>query len=402
MSKELEDYHWLCPEPFGNIRTSPHGYPSPCCIIFAHEDQHKFIDYSKYPKVSEISHKDWWNSDMSKRFRNAMKHGGDDEFLNAFCRVCKNQEASGNRSHRQWYLARFENDFAHKKEEFKKNVESDEYPSFLYSIELDHLVGNVCNLSCVMCDSISSSSYDKEAVELGEKPHREVALKKDRVFDKDLYDIVNMSEEIKFAGGEPLMSKNVYKVFEMVENPEDKTVRVVTNGTKFVEKFIESTKNFKKVTVNLSLESVEEFNDYLRYPIQWNDFYENVQKFENATNVEVYLTPTYNAINVGRLHELYEYFDDDLLTEGSLVEGNEFSLRSVPPDIKDLYLNRLYHYGKYSIVRNAIKYLENVKYEEYEMYSMLSKLKRRDRHRNTNLLDHVPEWKKYYENCISY
>ena len=77
------------------------------------------------------------------------------------------------------------------------------------------------------------------------------------------------------------------------------------------------------------------------------------------------------------------------------VTNNFYSVNSIPDDIKEIYLNKLYEEG----ATDLINYLEHAEYNETDMWKMLRHLKRRDRLRKTNLLDVFPEWKKYYENC---
>ena len=33
MIKKLEDYEWMCPEPFTNILTTTYGHFIPCCVL---------------------------------------------------------------------------------------------------------------------------------------------------------------------------------------------------------------------------------------------------------------------------------------------------------------------------------------------------------------------------------
>jgi len=255
-----------------------------------------------------------------------------------------------------------------------------------------------------MCRGVSSSTHDKESIKLGEKKFPEKSLvKKKNKFDEGLEEIVNKTVELKFTGGEPLIGTKVYDTMALAKNPEEKQIRLITNATKSVDRFIEESKSFKSTTVNVSVEAIGEFNSYIRYPSDWSVILENIEKFMyHAPHVKLYITPTVNAINAGRIYEICEFFGDDILTNGSYVGDIFYSVNSIPEDIKDQYLNKLYAHGKYKLVKTVIKYLENSEYNEYDMYAMLSHIKRRDRHRNTNLLDHVPEWKKYYENCISY
>lgn len=403
--KKLEDYHWICPEPFTNVYTTPNGTQVPCCSMFPSKEILKLFNKKDLHYSAETeSHYDFWHSVPMKRLRKAMKYGGDDEILNALCNTCKLQEKSKNFSTREFYISRFSDrkSFAQKKEELEQIIDSEEYPTFHHSAEMNHIGGNVCNLSCNMCDGSISSTYDKESIKLGEKKFPEKSLvKKKNKFDEDLEEIVNKTVELKFTGGEPLIGTKVYDTMALAKNPEEKIIRIITNATKSVDRFIEESKKFKSAIVNVSIEAIGDFNSYIRYPSDWNVILNNIEKLQSS-HIELYITPTINAINVGRIYEIYEFFGDEILTNGSYVNNNFYTINSIPEDIKDQYLNKLYAYGKSKIVRNTIKYLENSEYNEYDMYAMLSHIKRRDRHRNTNLLDHVPEWKKYYENCISY
>lgn len=409
--KKLEDYDWICPEPFTNVYTTTLGVQSPCCIMYFHDGMTNF-GFSESDitfNVADASHKDFWDSAPLKRFRNAMKNGGDDDLLNEFCKICKTQEKSGNRSHRQFYIERFNNEYSHKKEELEKIIASDSYPTFHHSAEMNHVAGNVCNLACHMCRGSSSHTWEKEAIKLGERNEdgslmfkQESRVNKKNKFDDSMHELINKTVELKFTGGEPLIGNRLYEILSMVENPKNHIVRMITNATKNVDKFIEKTENFKKVTVNISVEGVDKFNDYIRYPSDWNVIYENILKLMQTKHIQLYITPTINALNAGRLHEIPELFGDDMLTGGSYVGDCYYSVNSIPPDIKDLYLNKLYSHGKYRLVKNVINYLENSEFSEYDMYGMLKAVRRRDKLRGTNLLEHVPEWKKYYENCIDH
>ena len=106
----------------------------------------------------------------------------------------------------------------------------------------------------------------------------------------------------------------------------------------------------------------------------------------------VMFTTTINALNIARIPELLKLRKGHA---GAFVSNKEYSINSVPPDIKDIYLNKLYEEGHTEL----INYLENATYNEEEMWKMLRHVKRRDRIRGTNLFDVFREWKEYYETC---
>lgn len=397
--KELEEYHWICPEPFTNVMHSVSGNIKPCCAFHASDETLHKHGWKKFHSRSD-SFSEFYNSDQMKRLRNAMKNGGDDEFLNDLCVVCKSQEKANNRSHRQYYISRFDNDFADRKKELKNIIATDSQPTFYHSAELNGIRGNICNLSCNMCSSGSSSTYNKEAIIVGEEYIRilerepEVSTK----FLDDLIDILQKTDEIKFTGGEPLIGNGIYNLLDRIKSKEDKQLRVITNGTQDADKFIKKSKGFKRVVINVSMEAIGKLNNYIRYPSKFEVIDSNISKFINAPHIETYISSTVGALNVGNVHEMCEYYGDRFIA-GSYILNNSYNIASIPQDIKDLYLNRLYSYAKYEEVKKVIQYLETIEHNEAMMWDLLAHVKRRDNHRNTCLLDVLPEWKPYYENC---
>jgi MoaA/NifB/PqqE/SkfB family radical SAM enzyme len=399
--KKLEDYHWICPEPFTNVMHAVSGNIKPCCAFHADDETLRKHKWKKYHSKSD-SFTDFYNSDQMKRLRKAMKDGGDDEFLNDMCCVCKEQEKSSNRSHRQFYISRFNDDFANRKEELETIIANDSQPTFYHSAELNGIRGNICNLSCNMCSSGSSSMYNKEAINLGEETIRimEKEPEVSKIFLDDLTNILQNTDEIKFTGGEPLIGDSIYNILDKVTNKQDKRLRVITNGTQDAEKFITKTKDFKRVVINVSVEAVGKLNDYIRYPSTFSVIDQNIKSFIAAPHIETYISSTIGALNVGNIHEMCQYYGDKFIA-GSYIVNNSYNIASIPDDIKHLYLDRLYSYGRYKEVKKVIKYLESIEHNQNMMWELLKHVKRRDVYRKTCLLDVLPEWKKYYENCSS-
>ena len=97
--KKLEDYEWICSEPFTNLYTAPSGHYVPCCAIDYTE---LFKNYgSEILDTNENSIDDYFKSPFLKKMRKAMKEN-DRNFLKDICKNCIKSEEAGNRSHRQW------------------------------------------------------------------------------------------------------------------------------------------------------------------------------------------------------------------------------------------------------------------------------------------------------------
>lgn len=400
--KKLEDYEWICPEPFTNIYSSTTGLYKPCCVSLG-RNLEKYV--SRKMTTGNSSPIEFYNSEAMKLLRKSFKEN-DRQILDDVCSVCKNQEDANIRSHRQWYVDRFNDEFKHRKEELEAIIENDSEPTFFHSMEFDALGGNLCNLSCLMCDGLSSSRYLVEAIRLGEADKTKALIKltpHQTVWD-DLPVILSKLDELKLVGGEPLMSKETYRLLNMVPDPSKVILRIITNATVDPTKFIEIAKKFKSVTVNISIEGVDKVNEYIRYPSNWNNILNNAKKFTSMDNSNVIFVSTINALNIGRLYEIEEVAPS-LIADGvvheytmsSIVNNNFYSLRSIPPEIKEKHLENLYQIAhKYAEVKKLIRYLETTGYNEDDMKKLMTHVKKRDKLRGTCLLDYFPEWETIY------
>ena len=194
--KKLEDYEWICSEPFTNLYTAPSGHYVPCCAIDYTE---LFKNYgSEILDTNENSIDDYFKSPFLKKMRKAMKEN-DRNFLKDICKNCIKSEEAGNRSHRQWYLQRFAKDeFKHKKKELEKLIHKESHPTFLHSVEALSVGGNICNLACNMCGSGCSSKFNSEAIKLGEEFKMQPQPINYKKFYDDLYKFNVL--EFKFTG----------------------------------------------------------------------------------------------------------------------------------------------------------------------------------------------------------
>lgn len=401
--KKLEDYEWICPEPFTNIYSSTTGLYKPCCVSLGK-------NLPKYAKrkmtTGNSSPLEFYNSDAMKLLRKSFRENNR-AILDDVCSVCKDQEDAGITSHRQWYVSRFNDEFNFKKKELERIIEEDCQPTFFHSMEFDALGGNLCNLTCLMCDSLSSSRYHSEAMKLGETESKKslIRIKPIDPVWEDLKTITSNLCELKLVGGEPLLCADTYKLMEMVKDPSKVILRIITNGTVNPDKFIEIAKQFKQVIVNISIEGVGEVNNYIRYPSKWETILANATKFTSMPNSNVIFVSTINAINIGRLYEIAD-LAPSLIANGvindytmsSIVNNNFYSLRSIPAEVKEAYLDKLYENSKSAEVQKLIKYLESVEHNEDDMIKLIRHIKRRDELRNTCLLDHFPEWENIYNN----
>ena len=383
--KKLEDYEWICPEPFANLMTTTDSHYIPCCALDYNALYKKHYDELSSTKKHTI--KEYYESEFLNKFRDAIKNN-DREFLKDICKNCISTEKSGNRSHRQYYLSRYvRGDFKNKKKELEKVISNNSVPNFLHSVEALSIGGNICNLSCNMCGSGCSSKYNSEAYKLHEEKFMLPMSSNYGKFIEDLnkFDIL----EMKFTGGEPLLIKKNYEVMSQLSKKT--LVRIITNGTVNPSRLINILKDYR-VDIMVSVEGTKDVTEYIRYGSDFNIVLKHFDMMQKVWGDSVMFTTTINALNITSIPDLLNIRKGHA---GSPVTNNFYSLNSIPYDIREKYLNKLYETGQ----TDLIKYLENAEYNETDMWKMLRHIKRRDRLRGTNLLDVFPEWKEYYETC---
>jgi organic radical activating enzyme len=188
----------------------------------------------------------------------------------------------------------------------------------------DLRLGNLCQLKCVMCSPHDSSSWIKDW-KLQYPKYKTIELKQDQGWDKT-YDYTwyqkssfldtmkSQSSNIKelyFAGGEPLLIPEHYKILRfMVESgsAKDCMLRYNSNGIELPDELFELWSYFKEVRFNFSIDAVEDKNHYIRYPSDWNTIVQNLHKLDNTPdNVIVNIACAVQLLNILYLPELAEW-----------------------------------------------------------------------------------------------
>lgn len=147
-------------------------------------------------------------------------------------------------------------------------VDYDDLSSFkLHGIDLHW--DNTCNLKCVYCHPLQSSSIAQEQKVTFQKPKTD---KLDQVVDLILENQWNL-KEIYFSGGEPMLIKHNLNLLERLENV-DIPLRINSNITQ-VKKgnpFFEQIRRFTNVLWTVSAESTHHRFEYIRHGSQWQEF----------------------------------------------------------------------------------------------------------------------------------
>lgn len=438
MVKKLEEYKWMCPEPFMSSTSWTDGTYRPCCDMYPRRFSPEIIKllidsfdistediqdlkesqktsragevmakvYKKYiPTISTHTFSEYFESDYHKLAKQLFVDERLD-ILKETCSGCILAEKSGIKSRREVYTSKLGPDFKKEVEQTIHNYIEDKSNSDVYDrVDVTALVGNICNLSCSMCSSGSSSKYYSEAIKLGESNDRKSIIKsriRPEVIDDLIKNVLPKTRQMKITGGEPLLSKDFMSLLKKLPTELKNRLQLVITSNLTIDptEICELIKDFESVEFRISVEGVGEVNDYIRYPSNWNTLLEYCNIIKMYPNITANWSTTVNALNIGHSWKLLELQPDYVssVAFGSIVTNNFYSINSIPNDIKNKYLNRLYGLGrKYPDTIRFIKLLENAEYNEKEMQLMLAHCRRRDIARGTNLLDVFPEWKDYYK-----
>ena len=154
-------------------------------------------------------------------------------------------------------------------------------------------------------------------------------------------------------------------------------------------------------------------NNYIRYPSNFEEILDNANQLANSfPNVSVSFVSTINSLNIGYVDDFFTYppivnkkFRSPVMSSYVLKwedlktdSYHGMNISSLPYDIREKYLNRFYTLESDMAlkIRPYIKILENRDHNMDDTKILISRLKKRDKLRNTNLLELWPEWKKYY------
>ena len=399
MIKKIEDYEWFCPQPFVNIYRGVTGHTSPCCVI-----KNWYVPTKKLKENTSV-HEDY-SSALFESLRQEFLNSGSGPLIDSCCTICKKNEFAGKSSHRIQYMDRFINgDLQDRKEELELYLDTDRSEPLIMSMEYK-VQDNYCNLKCNMCRSINSSTLAAENIVLEKSgytlpPTHELPVafknkshyKRKESFD-DIDHILKTLSNLQLVGGETLaIPKNYELLNHIIELGVSSNINlhIITNGT-IIPKIegmtiLDYIPYFKRVDFNVSIEFWGEKNDYLRYGSNWSDIITNVSKFKEH-GAYYRWSPTVNALNIGYLNELPNY--ENLTALNGIVDDSEiYSIKSVPPEIKELYLTK----NNFEKIDNLLK---NTVWDENKMKSMLLDVSMRDKLRGTCLTDIFPEWEPYY------
>jgi len=314
----------FCPLPWIHLATRPNGDVRLCCT--ANASGADIIDTKDVGLVKQDgvvmnlrdhTIEEVWNSEQMRQTRLQMLAGEKP----ASCLKCYQEEHNGIVSKRQWESVVWK-ERINIEEVVAKTTADGHLPVDIPYFDLR--LGNMCQLKCVMCSPHDSSAWIKEW-KIQYPKYKTIELQKDQQWDIDfdytwyqkgvfLQSMRAQAHNIKelyFAGGEPLLIPEHYKILEfMIETGAASScvVRYNSNGLELPEKLFELWNHFKQVKFNFSVDAVGARNDYIRYPSKWDNVVTNLKRLDDTPdNIVVNIACAVQLLNVMYVTELVQW-----------------------------------------------------------------------------------------------
>jgi len=155
-----------------------------------------------------------------------------------------------------------------------KHVPLETYQSNNHELHtIDVRWSNLCNFGCVYCGPTFSSRWAQELRTEINEPSEE----QKNSFKSYIFDHAATLKHVYLAGGEPLLMKQNLELLDILQkvNPTV-SLRVNTNLSKADTAVFDRLCDFPNVHWTVSVESLEEEFEYIRYGGKWKDFCENL------------------------------------------------------------------------------------------------------------------------------
>lgn len=380
-----------------HLATHPNGGASLCCrsnhtnaISWAKKDDTQSLVMLDNDTVTDIM-----NSKKFIEVRQAMIDGQ----RPIECEGCWSDEDKGIKSKRQYENERW----AHIIPLLEKSAK-------LQNVDLRYVelrLGNVCNNACLTCNSYSSSKWYPDEKKIAKVlPWFELRpLENFKWFEKEefYYDLAEHSqsvEEIYINGGEPTLIKAHFEYLKhliLLGVAENVHLVYSLNMMDIPNNLIELWKEFKKVTVNASIDDLYERNYYIRYPTKWQETIASIDKLNQLPNVNWHVTQTVSIFNVYNLHEFSTWLKDNYSRDphhNYVLYPDYLSLAVLPDNIKDelrtYYSDKLPEYQ-----RNDLFAKLNVEFQPELLVKARDFIIAVDNARNISYNDYIPELKKF-------
>jgi MoaA/NifB/PqqE/SkfB family radical SAM enzyme len=413
----------FCMHPFTGLATREDGAVKVCCRSAP-------VGWIQNQSLEEI-----WNSNTMQTIRKQVLCNEKPEV----CKPCFDLEDQGVESLRQRHINGIIPEARITLYPNALNALRDNYTMPFEIPTMEIKLNNLCNLKCRMCNPLDSTSwkdwdevkpfYEKEnnylvptIAKLTNIPGQYIGPFDDtnnwwNSFEK----LLPYFKRVEFAGGEPLMDPQHYKILDMLK-PYGKNIELkyATNGTTLgISKgrtVHDYWPHFKSIAVNVSLDGIHDVYNYIRSNGNFSEVERNIKEIQTLPNISrVVGAFTAQAGNMLQAAECIDYFINEMnivFYSHRVSYPNCLSAQVLPQPLKDIAVQRLESVSKRIFTFNNIKkYPLLEKITQQQIKDNINYLTARDQHnlwpefvdfnrrldvtRKQDLLTAIPEFAPY-------
>lgn len=372
------------------------------------------------PSRSEYTHEDKWesmtdflNGDYAQYIRKSLSSG----IKLKECHVCWHEETHNEISNRQ-----ISNESV---SDGKKDLSNTWLPAYFkkktdYKSDLlllaDVKINNICNFECIMCNAGDSSlilnkwtnNIESEFVQdyLTKDPayFKKIQIAKKENFNEtilaEILELKNL-KKLKIIGGEPLVNPKVIELLSNLDNSkkEKLSLDIVTNGSVDLLDTANKLGNYKHIRFIVSVDAIEELQEYIRRNSDWEQLKTNILKFQKHVNeklsVSCSLTP--QAASITQLPLLITWLTENKISfiTGDLIKPDYLSFSVVPDPLKQFVIEQLSKL-KLESADSIISKLVDSEYDPVLFEKFKKYIKWQDTFSKIKFSSAAPEWSTYF------
>ena len=400
----LIDNDAFCMMPWLHIHAFPDGRAYPCCFAL---DKYPVGDLNKDSMETVFNGKDM------KQIRKNMLAAKPSKQ----CGKCYDQEKSGFFSLRLSSNKHFGHNIG-----MVENTQEDGSADFVIKY-WDIRFSNLCNLACRSCGTWFSSNWYEDHKKLtGSPPNHAKILKVGRssndIWDQMLEQFEHV-EQFYFAGGEPIIMEEHYRILKELDRRKMYHVRLIYNTNFSRLKFkdldvLELWNKFDSVSVGASLDAEGKRGELMRTGTKWDQTVANRKRMlEICPQVDFYISATVGLMNSLHIVDFHRNWADEGLIKPmdfnfNLLQYPNWQRMDVLPlefkeQIKQKYEEHIVWLKHTDTLTRATKGYESAIDWIYRrdnsslLPTLFKKTKVYDKIRNENTVDVFPEWKELFD-----
>ncbi len=234
------------------------------------------------------------------------------------------------------------------------------------------VLDNICNSACQFCSADLSTKLGSLTTKNFVQHDNSLAFWK-----LPLHRVV----QLDINGGEPSASPNYRRVLQNLPTNVH-TVRVNTNCSTVIPELANIAARGVRVIVTVSFDGVNKIHDYVRWPIAWKKFEQNLNIYRSMSNIELNHWITINTLNIVDLDNIFNYLDQH-------NSNYDWAILHSPSVLNPRYRNKFTEHAVTKLKHpNSVQVLSEIACDTNNDTELMTWIKQQDQLRNINVGDY--------------